>query len=230
MGGQRRFAYSYGTQTAPKGSVEYEQWVTWKAHTAEDSGFHKFEFRHEIEFGLTDRLQLGLYLADWEIEESAEGHESKYEKSAVELIYSLSDPAADWLGSALYFEAGAGPDVIELEAKLLLQKDFGPVSAVYNFVLEAEWEGNDFEERTGEIQNIFGLSYQITPALSVGIEALHEIAFDDWSDAGDHVSYLGPNLSWRHGSFFAVIAPLFQVTDVDDEPDFSTRLIAGFSF
>ena len=59
--GERRFSYTYETTTAAKGGVELENWVTWKHsnhRSAEDTDV--FEFRHELEFGLTDRLQLGL--------------------------------------------------------------------------------------------------------------------------------------------------------------------------
>ena len=224
--GQRRFVYSYETVTSPKGSREYEQWLTWKAHKANDSDYYKLEFRHELEFGLTDNLQLGLYLADWEIENG----EAEYTKSAVELIYAISDPTADPLGTALYFEAGLGPEVFELEGKLLLQKNFGPVSLLYNFVVEAKWEGDGYDEEVGEIKNTFGIGYQINPSFSVGIEGLHEVELEDWSDSGDNVFYLGPNISWRRGGFFATLAPLIQVTGVDGEPDFNGRVILGFDF
>ncbi|MGI8602784.1 MAG: hypothetical protein ACR2OZ_07260 [Verrucomicrobiales bacterium] len=216
--------------TSPAGDIEYEQWVTWKAHKANDSKFHRLEFRHELEFGLTDRLQLGIYLADWEIVDSKSDSGAEYKKSAVELIYSLSDPTADPIGSALYFEAGLGPEIALLEAKLLLQKNFGPISAVYNFTLEAEWEGDDYAEEVGEIKNTIGVVYQVNPSLSFGFEALHEVELADWSDAGDNVFYLGPNVSYRKGDFFAVLSPLFQLSDVESEPDFATRLIFGFNF
>src|SRR4026209_2703202 len=64
--GQRRFTYLYETVTAPKGSLEFENWVTWK-HRDDPRGedFDQFEFRHEFELGVTDHLQLGFYVADW---------------------------------------------------------------------------------------------------------------------------------------------------------------------
>src|SRR5688572_3075076 len=70
--GERRFTYSYETTTAPKGSWEYEQWMTWKSYDNKD----RFDFRHEIEYGITDTLQLGIYLADWRYEDvDGEGSE-----------------------------------------------------------------------------------------------------------------------------------------------------------
>jgi hypothetical protein len=80
------------------------------------------------------------------------------------------------------------------------------------------------------IENTFGLSYQVNPNFFVGMEALHEIEFAEWSDSGDHVLYAGPNLSFRTGNFFATLAGLFQLTDVDGEPESQLRAIVGFTF
>ncbi len=228
--GQRPFAYSYDVETTPKGRVEFENWATWKAHKATNSDYNKFEFKHELEFGVTDNLQISLYPATWEIVDSADGNDVSFKSTNVSMVYNFTDPTADALGTAIYLETGVGPEVFFVEAKLLLQKNIGKWSFVYNFVAETEWEGDGYDERVGELKNTFGVSYQVSPSLSVGIEGLHEVEFEDWEDAGDNVFYLGPNISFRQGDFFATLAPLFQVTDVDDEPDFSTRLLVGFMF
>lgn len=228
--GERRFTYSYETTTAPKGSWEYEQWMTWKSYDNKD----RFDFRHEFEYGLTDTLQLGIYLADWRYEDvDGEGSEADYKASGVELIYQLTDPNKSPFGTALYGEVLVGDQKVELEAKFLLQKNFGPLIAVYNAVLEAEWEGeslSNLDEEKAVWENTVGLSYQVNPNFFVGVEGLHEVEFADWGSAGDHVFYAGPNVSFRKGNVFATIAGLFQVTDVDGEPDTQLRVIAGITF
>lgn len=221
----RRFTYSYETTPAAPGSFEYEQWFTWK----HGDDFDQYQFRHELEFGITDRLQLGIYLFDWEHEKEDGESETKWEGSAIELIYQLTDPNKSFLGSALYFEAGASDEEAVVEGKLLLQKNFGPLIAVYNLVVEAEWE-DGYEEEVGVWENTFGLSYEINPSFFVGLEALHEIEFEDWSEAGDHVFYVGPNLSFRKGNVFATLTGLFQATDVEGEADTQLRIIAGITF
>jgi hypothetical protein len=221
----RRFTYSYETVTSPPGSFEYEQWFTWK----HGDDFDKYQFRHELEFGLTDRLQLGVYLFDWEHEKEDGESETKWEGTGVELIYQLTDPTKSALGSALYFEALASDEEAKLEGKLLLQKNFGPFIAVYNLVIEAEWE-DDFKEDVGVWENTFGLSYEVRPNFFVGLEGLHEIEFEGWSEAGDHVFYAGPNISFRKGKFFTTLTGLFQLGDVDGEADSQLRIIAGITF
>ena len=82
----------------------------------------------------------------------------------------------------------------------------------------------------GQVSSALGGSYQFSPKLLGGFELLHEVEYEDWSDWGDHVLYLGPNLSYRPGEWWTTITALTQVTDVDAEPDFQLRLIFGFDF
>jgi hypothetical protein len=230
--GQRRFAYSYETLTAPKGSIELENWVTWK-HTDLVGGDDKdvYQFRHEIEFGVTDRLQLALYVADWQYnEDDEEGHSARYSGSGLEVIYNLTNPNTDFLGSALYGEVIVGEDLVELEGKILLEKRFGNLDFVYNAVLEAEWEGNGLDEKTGEFQQTLGISYDITKSFSLGVEAVHEIEMPEWEEAESGRFFVGPNVSFRSGRFYGTLAWLWQTTHVEDEPDFQPRLIVGFNF
>lgn len=227
--GDRRFTYSYQSLTLPKGGVEYEQWVTWKTSKRNDRSFDRFDFRHEFEWGITDKLQLGLYLADWRFEEKSDKRKGDFRDVAVEAIYNLTNPVTDPLGLALYGEVQVGDQKFELEGKIIAEKIVGPWSFVYNFILEAEWEGAHFQDDKGKIEQTFGISYQISPRLLVGAELIHEIAIPDWrgTDANG-VMYVGPNVSVRNENWWATLTPMFQVTDIDDEPDFQMRLLVGF--
>jgi hypothetical protein len=218
--------------TAPKGSFEIENWVTWKAQRCEASGdADRFEFRHELEFGITDRLQLGLYLADWRYDNSDPVKHAAYQHSGIEAIYNLTNPTTDLLGSAVYLEVLVGNELLELEGKLLLQKNFGLWVVAYNAILEAEWEGTHLdEERNGEFAQTFGVSYELNRHFSLGAELLHEIDLPDWSEAEDSIVFAGPNASVRYGRTFATVACLFQLTDIAEEPDVQTRLIFGIEF
>ena len=105
MADERRFVFNYETTTLPAGVWEYEQWVTWKHFSAKE----RFDFRHEIETGITDRFQVGLYVADWRYEDvEGEGSSTDYQGTAVEAIYQLTDPNKSVLGSALYGEVLVG--------------------------------------------------------------------------------------------------------------------------
>ena len=227
--GERRFAYTYEVTTSPKNSVEFENWVTWKARRGSDKT-DRFDFRHELEIGLTDSLQLGLYLSDWRVERKGGHTEADWRNFGGELIWNLSNPTTDFLGSALYGEVKAGDELFVLEGKLLLQKNFGPWIVAYNAIFEAEWEGVDLEEQVGVFEQTLGISYQVTPSFTVGAEVLHEVEFAEYEEAGDHVVYVGPNASYRFGKCFATATVLFETTGVEGEFDVQSRLIFGFSF
>lgn len=236
--GQRRFTYSYETLTAPQGSLEFENWVTFKRSPLHDRDLDAWEFRHEIEYGVTSRFQLAVYVADWDFAPRSAGEDAKphrsarYSHSGVELIYNVSNPNTDWIGSALYFEALAGDRLLEVEGKALLQKNFGPLTVVYNAILEAVWEGAHLDEQKGEFSQTLGVSYQLHPAVSVGGELLHEIEIPEWnrSRAERAAVFLGPNVSFHRNHIYATLTALWRATDNHGEPDLQTRLIFGLDF
>lgn len=228
--GSRRFTYSYETTTMSKGAMELESWVTWKTDKASDPDFERFDIRHEFEYGVTDRLQLALYFADWRYEENAtESGKTEFRDVALEAIYNLTDPNTTPFGTAVYGEIKGSDDFIELESKFLLQKNLGQWMFVYNVGGEIKWE-NDYQDDEAELFQSAGVSYQINPAWSTGLEVVHEIAVPDVDTIGDSGVFLGPNASWRHGNFFVTATGLWQVTSLSGEPDFQLRTIFGFDF
>jgi len=228
---ERRFTYTYEATTLPVGVVEYEQWVTWKTDKDVDSRYDRVEFRHELEFGVTDDFQLAFYLSDWRSQRGDSVDDGvEWRNVAVEGIYALTDPVTEWLGSALYGEIKFGDQLFELEGKLILQKNVGKWVFAWNGTVAAEWEGSNYDEDKGEFAQTIGGSYQFTPSLLAGFEVLHEIEYDDWSEWEDHVVYVGPNASYRNENWWITVTPLFQVTDVETEPNFQVRFIFGFEF
>lgn len=228
--GSRHFTYTYETTTMAKGAMELESWVTWKTDKQADPDFERFDIRHEFEFGVTDRLQLAFYFADWRHEESS-GKSSKtsFRDIAVEAIYNLTDPNTTPFGSALYGEIKGSDDFIELEGKLLLQKNIGSWILAYNVGGEIAWEGN-YETDEAELMQSAGVSYQFNPSFSAGFEVLHEIAAPDVETLGDSGVFVGPNIAWRKDRIAAALTGLWQVTSLADEPDFQLRTIISFDF
>ncbi len=229
--GARRFTYVYEATTAAPGTFELESWITWKTQREGDSRFRQLDFRHEVEFGVTDRLQMAIYVADWSYRRgnSFDRDGTVYTGSAVELLYNLTNPETSPIGSAIYGELKIGEELVSLESKIILQKRFGGFVMAYNATLEAEWEGEDYQERVGEFQQTAGISYEITPRFLVGAEMLHEIELPDWKSGEDSVVYAGPNVSFRAGNWWATATGLAQLTDAD-EPDVQVRTIVGYSF
>ncbi len=227
----RRFTFVYESTTLPVGDIEYEQWATWKTDKDDDESFDRIDFRHELEFGIAENLQVGLYLSDWRVERSESvDNGAEWRNMAVEIIMSLTDPVTDPIGSALYGEIKFGDELLALEGKIILQKNIGKWVFAWNGTVEAEWEGSDYSEDKGEFKQTLGGSYQFKPELLAGFEVLHEIEYDGWSEWSDHVVYLGPNLSYRAKDWWITATPLFQLTNIDSEPNFELRLIFGIDF
>jgi hypothetical protein len=228
----RRFTFLYEATTAAPRSVEIENSVTWSTHQPGNAAFNQLDFRHEIEIGLTDHLQAGIYLADWSWVNDPAAHinTTRYTNSAVELICNLTNPTADAIGSAIYGEIREGGNFLELEGKLILQKNFGRWVFAYNATVESIWEGDHLAERSGEFSQALGVSYEISPRLLVGAELLHEVDIPNWSKAANQPVRIGPNISWRHGRWWLTVTPMVNVNRLPDEAALEVRTIFGTNF
>jgi len=229
VGGVCRFTFLYEANTSAQGSLELEKWVTWQRATG-PGRFDQVDFRHELEYGVTDKFQVSVYLADWLYEAHPEHSGFVYSDSAIELIYNPANPVVDPVGLSIYGELRAGDRLIELESKLIAQKNFGPLILAHNATLESVWEGNDLSEREGEFSQAIGASYEVSPRLSVGLELLHEFVFPEWRDEEKIRNlFVGPNVSYRRQNWFVTMTALAQATDTKDEPDFQLRTIFGIA-
>ncbi|PYL11172.1 MAG: hypothetical protein DMF48_08270, partial [Verrucomicrobia bacterium] len=120
FGGARHFTFLYEANTSASGSLELENWVTWR-HATGPGRFDQVDFRHELEYGVTDKLQASIYLADWFYKSDPEQSGSTYSDTAIELIYNFTNPVVDPVGLSIYGELRVGDRLIELESKLISQ-------------------------------------------------------------------------------------------------------------
>ena len=231
----RPFTFSNDTYPMGKGDFEYEQWVTWRKHEEEETGYDRVDFRHEFEFGIADNFDLAVYLPSWSYEDSEEHTGTQFGSIDVEGIVYLSNPVTDRVGLGLYVETKVGEDELEFENKLLVQKDVGKWIFLYNLILETEIEGVFHGDEENEIEGVlghsFGVSYAAAPGWFFGGEALVESAFDDWSEYEHTTAWAGPAVSYQgHERVWATLTPMYQLTDTESEPDFLLRLIVGLKF
>ena len=230
IAGVRHFGYVYEAVTTAPGSLDIENWVTW-SRTSNPQRVDGVDFRHELEFGITENFQASLYVADWFYSADPQHSGFTYSDSALELIYNLTNPVIDPIGLAMYEEIRAGDRVFELESKLIAQKNFGPLILAYNVTLESVWEGTGWQSREGELQQALGASYEISQRLSVGIEMLDEFVFPEWRD-NERIRnfFIGPNVCFRHQNWFVTVTGLAQATNTPEEADFQLRTIFGIGF
>ena len=199
------FGYSYGAETLPKGRWEVYNWATGRFGKGTGK-YAAFDFKQELEYGVTDRFQMSLYVNEryhdysgGAVEaESADArgarlHRFAYEGNQLSFKYNLLSPFKDAFGLALYVEPGysqidkiSGEKVLEweLETKLILQKDFldDQLITVLNLTSEFEWHrprpagGESYD---GEMvwEATGGICYRVAPHWFVGVEARYHTEF-----------------------------------------------------
>jgi len=231
----RPFTFTYDAYPIGKGGLEYEQWVTFNAHKSSEHDFRELEFAHELEYGISDDFDIGLYFLRWKYEDTQEEDGTKYDGGALELIYTILNPAKDTWGLALYGEIAVAENEIEFEQKVIVQKDIGTWILAYNFVLETELEGVFDSQKENEVEGVIGHALGVTTAVArtwfVGGELQVESIFPDWSNYEKTVAYIGPTVSYQGAKhWWATVTPAYQISGEDDEADWKVRLITGWEF
>jgi hypothetical protein len=250
---EKPFTFVYSADVLPKGGVEFEQWVT-NLNGHASGVFSRWITREEMEFGLSDKLGTSFLLEfaslyDSQIDPSTGGvvntEENHFEGVGAELKWSILDPHTDPLGVALYFEPHyAGPE-LELEAKAILEKEFGEDwVAGANFILENEYGyAADTQTLEGQLGVSAGLARRLGHSASIGLEVKNDREWPDWSKESLSAWYAGPAIHYGTDKWWATFTVLGQVRGqpetlkgdgrvLDDEghAKVESRLILGFEF
>jgi hypothetical protein len=230
-----------------QGQKEIEVWNTLGNTSTPFS--RELDTRIEFEIGLGSNLQTAFYLLS--------SHGSALNSSnplaltiddfheygfANEWKLKLSDPVADVIGSALYFEYTIRPVEIELEGKIILDKRIGKTLHAINIAAEDQMENSISKDNKVMIEpalNVmynYGLSYELNQNLFIGIEAFNN---NKYTSEGWQYSalYAGPCISYNQQGFWINLSCMPQVTDlkfggidVSNNYKFQTRLLFSYAF
>jgi hypothetical protein len=243
----RLFTFTYQSSVLNKGQKEIEVWTT-MLNTREEF-YRAFEHSLEFEVGLGSKLQTSFYLnygysksinTDNNIQKLI--NESSY-SFANEWKLKLTDPVIHPIGSALYFEYTLGADEIELESKLIFDKQIGKTTQAFNIV--GEYAFKDEFENNGNLIEIkkekeinlefnYALSYKVNNNLSVGIELFNKNRFEanEWKYC---ILSAGPCISYYFEGFWLNLSCLPQITnfktgnqELTDNEKIQTRLIFSY--
>jgi len=175
----RALPFTYTTDTLATGRVEIEQYVDLVAlraispSTSSRQWYLPSAFQTEIEIGLADRLELGLYFTF--VPDPGEQLAGKALFPGTgnglkqRVRYILADPGVWPIDVGVYGELVENEREIELEAKLLVQKRFDRLRIAAN--LSGEYELYFSEQRELVLDPSLGATYEITPRLHVGLDA-----------------------------------------------------------
>ena len=210
----RPLPFTYQYETLPKGEVEVEQFVDVAPLYAWDSEHHSvlepaYTLTTEVEYGLTDRLELGLYMV-MKNDPAGAGADAPlyFDGLKQRLRYRIGREGQLPVELALYFEVAELHDEIELEEKIIVQKRFGQLKAIANL-----WVEQGFE-RGGEVafylKPTVGLVYELNENATIGAEYWMNAEYtlaepegeeeeasaqDEWNHAPHH--FIGPAVSLR---------------------------------
>jgi len=248
---ERYFTYTYEPETLPKGGLEYEQWVTLRAgrnKTVGQEDYHRWEFRHELEYGMTDDYSLSLYLNESlttfkDVESGHHVSDFQFDGVSLENRYLVLNPADHAVGLALYLEPRYSGDEFELEQKVILGQRFGEWKWALNLTHATEWKDH-FKETEGEVEVSFGITRRFSPRWSIGIEARDHNEIPEYDTWENTAFYLGPVATYQRERWWTSLSVMPQVVganfaenvdgnhslELEGHERWNIRLIIGISF
>ncbi len=233
--------FSYPYQTLAKGKIEIEEIAdlipmrvsrerldgTRDAITAVRS-----ELQTELEIGITDRLELGLYF-DFKQGASAETPAMRFGGIKQRLRYRFAEEGDLPVDLGVYFELAEYYNEVEIEEKVFLSRRFGYLTAVCNLWVEQEYYFQDQQWKLIYHPTVGGV-YELSPNFMLGLEYWAHGRFDK-GESGDSATgqddgqsltggrhYLGPTVllqlgeAWWSTGVYARLDHLGDATKVDD--------------
>lgn len=217
----RALPFTYTTDTLQPGAFEIEQYadlipLVAMEPTGAQQHYLASEFFTELEIGLRDRLELGLYFTFVPSARSQAADLPEKNGLKQRLRYIFADPGAWPVDVGVYGELSESEDEIELEAKVLLQRRFGRVRVASNLTAEYEWDFTG--ERDLVIDPSLGVTAEITPALHAGIDSWMRAEYrqdesEPRSFAVGPEAYVGPAVMASFGKLWWTVGAYARVTD-----------------
>ena len=248
---ERRFTYVYEPETLPARAFEVENWVTLGAGrdaTVGQDNYRSWNFRQELEYGMTDWYAAALYLNEQtqSYDDPASGaHESELDWKGVSLEnrFNVLNPATHKIGLTLYLEGRYSGDEAELEEKIILGQRHGDWKWAFNLIHETEWE-DDLNEVEGELGASMGIARDLGKHWSLGLEFRNENLLPQYKSWESSALFLGPVLSYRREKWWVALTVMPQIygwnnsasqdgnshLELRDHERIDVRLLVGFNF
>lgn len=252
---ERRFTYTYEPEVLPKGAMEFEQWVTLRTQRTKGGGvqqgnYNQWEIREELEYGVTDRYSVSLYLngqarsfKDFSAAPVASTSKTEFTGVSLENRYMVLNPANHAVGLTLYFEPRFSGDEAELEQKIIIGQRHGDWKWAFNLSHAIEWK-NELHDKEGELEATFGITRDLNKHWSLGLEFRNHNELPDYRRWENTAFFLGPVVNYRQEKWWATMTILPQIygrnflgnpdnsrnLDLAGHERLNIRLIVGISF
>lgn len=229
----RRFTFVEETlHGAPPGHFEMENWGTWSHGSRAVDDLDRFDWKHELEYGISEGVHAALDLAEWHVSDERGDWHTRFDAVGGELKFRFTDPRTDTLGFAFKTELGVGSRELEWENVLIVDKIVGRWDVAYNLTVEAEAEGERsfrFEEAELGGAQAVGVSYEATPSWFFGGEIVQQLP-KEWSWGERQSFFVGPNVAVRGEEWALTTTAMFLADGVADAPRFQLRMLLEFDF
>src|SRR3569623_2345615 len=222
----RPLPFTYQSESLAKGTGEVEQFIDFiptqvtNASSGLPTHYLATQLQTEIEYGLTDRLEIALYLMFVPqpnpsiftgLPELTMGN-----GSSQRIRYRFAAPGAWPVDVAVYGEVTENDHELELEAKVILQRRIGKLRLITN--LWAEREMYYSSEREWVLNPTLGATYEFSPKFHLGLEGWMRAEYLDGQagprdfDQGPHV-FVGPAFMFNFGPVWWTTGAYARVTD-----------------
>jgi len=212
MADTRSFVWTYEYGTEPKGGAEIEYYFT-ALNGGKDSAGTTYQHQVELEYGITDHLDAGLYLMF-----NREGSLAPdYEGFKLKTRYRFGERGKYFIDPEVYVEYENRTGEKEAaELKLILSKDVGKFSLAYNQIAEITFG------RGGTVEHEFaaGITYPVSHAFGLGIETMGSYTEKEYA--------VGPTIAWHGGKFWANAGLLFGLSN--NTAHTQARFLLGIPF
>ena len=162
--------------TAKRGEFEVAVWNDMNFTEADNDDSYNSQHQLELEYGICDHLQLAYYeIYTWNRAEDWERDAFKIE-AKVRLAQ-----AGQWPVDVAFYTEYKNPDghrdirSDELENKVILSRDIGPMNLVGNFIFERQINAHE----DWQFAYTAGVSYGVTPRVRVGLELQQSLGNDE---------------------------------------------------
>ncbi len=225
----------YGYKTPHAGEIELVYWTDYVVQSDLTMGYFEKTVEREkllghtieVEYGVTDRWTIAGYL-DFE---QPSGEDFKYIQSrAVVSRYRFFEKGQRFFDGAIYIEyylpetrypeksTGAGEPKEKIEARIILEKDFGSTTLTLNPKFEKVVSGGHVEEGL-EFEYGASLYYKMTPKLKPGLEiygGMGELV--DFKPYDKQKHYIVPAAKWKLSDHLKWnIGVAFGLTNASDD-------------
>ncbi|MBW1876896.1 MAG: hypothetical protein JRJ84_00900 [Deltaproteobacteria bacterium] len=227
---RRIFAQTYGYATLPQGIKELEHYADAGTFHLVDPGDPDGEeelvvdWKHqlELEYGITNRLDLGLY----QVFRQKPFQAFRYQGFKVRSRYRFAEEGELPVDVAVYLEAAWYVDVVAIEQRLILARRFGTVEIAANLKVEQEIEDGVLEL---VLAPMGGLGWHVTDAIALGVEYHGRTAFEAGTSS-PFTHHLGPSASVRARGWYWTVSALPRLAGDDGRPEVMARSLLGLLF